>query len=119
MPKNNKKLALIRASRVRYKLRSKAAGKIRLTVFRSSRNMYVQAIDDKNGVTVAYASTMEKGFDGLNRSNIQSAQKIGTIVAQRLLDKNIKDVVFDKGPYLYHGKIKALADAARDVGLKF
>ncbi|MDJ1407435.1 MAG: 50S ribosomal protein L18 [Candidatus Midichloria sp.] len=121
MSKNNRELALTRAKRVRYQLKLKAAGKMRLSVFRSSHNIYAQVIDDKKGVTVVAASTLEKDFTNNKkcRRNIETARKVGTLIAKRLLAKNIQEVVFDRGPYLYHGRIKALADAAREGGLKF
>lgn len=121
MSKNNRELALTRAKRVRYQLKLKAAGKMRLSVFRSSHNIYAQVIDDRKGVTVVAASTLEKDFTNSKkcRRNIETARKVGTLIAKRLLAKNIQEVVFDRGPYLYHGRIKALADAAREGGLKF
>jgi len=121
MSKNNKRLALTRAKRVRYKLKLKANVKFRLSVFRSSNNIYAQVIDDEKGVTIASASTIEKDFatEKKCRRNIEMAKKIGNLVAERLLAQNIKEVIFDRGPYLYHGRVKALADAARDSGLKF
>lgn len=121
MSKNNRELAITRAKRVRYQLKLKAGNKLRLSVFRSSHNIYAQVIDDKNGVTVVSASTLEKDFVGNKkcRRNIQMSKMIGILIAQRLLAKNIKEVVFDRGPYLYHGRVKALADAARENGLKF
>jgi large subunit ribosomal protein L18 len=120
MSASNKNLALRRAKRNRYNLRKKAGGKPRLSVFRSACNIYAQVIDDLNGITLVAASTVEKEWAGKKaKSNIEAAKKIGALVAKRLLEKNIAEVVFDKGPYLYHGKVKALADAAREAGLKF
>jgi large subunit ribosomal protein L18 len=89
----------------------------RLAVFRSVKHIYAQVIDDSNGHTVAAASTAEK--DAKNGGNLAGAKAIGTLVAQRAKDKGVDAVVFDRGGYLYHGRIKALADAARAAGLKF
>ena len=120
MSRNNKELSLKRAKRTRYNLKKRAGGKPRLSVFRSASNLYAQVIDDSAGITLASASTLEKEWSGSkSRCNIESAKKIGLLIAKRLLEKSIAEVVFDKGPYLYHGKVKALADAARDGGLKF
>ena len=120
MSRNNKELSLKRAKRTRYNLKKKAGGKPRLSVFRSSSNLYAQVIDDIAGVTLASASTLEKDWSATKaKCNIESAKKIGALIAKRLLEKNVVEVVFDKGPYLYHGKVKALADAAREGGLKF
>ena len=89
----------------------------RLGVFRSNLNIYAQVIDDVNGVTLAAASSVEKDFDG--GSDCEAAAKIGKLVAERALAKGIDTVVFDRGGYLYHGRVKALADGAREGGLKF
>ena len=106
-----------RARRVRRRLKSVGAGRPRLSVFRSAKNIYAQVIDDAKGVTIAAASSLEDGVDkGANRDG---AAKVGALVAQRALDKGAKDVVFDRGGYIYHGRIKALADAAREAGLNF
>jgi large subunit ribosomal protein L18 len=86
-------------------------------VFRSSKNIYAQVIDDARGVTIAAASSLEAGVD--KGSDRDAAAKVGALVAQRALDKGAKDVVFDRGGYIYHGRIKALADAAREAGLNF
>ena len=106
-----------RAQRVRSRLRQVSGGRPRMSVFRSSKNICVQVIDDSRGVTLAHASTLEdreqKGSDK------DAAARVGALVAQRALDKGVKDVVFDRGGYLYHGRVKALADAAREAGLNF
>jgi large subunit ribosomal protein L18 len=93
------------------------AGRPRLSVFRSAKNIYAQVIDDAQGVTIAAASTLEEGVD--KGSDKAAAAKVGERVAKRALDKGAKDVVFDRGGYIYHGRIKALADAAREAGLNF
>lgn len=90
----------------------------RLSVFRSSKHIYAQIIDDVNGVTLAHASSLDKGFDG-NGGNIEGAKKVGEAVAKAALDKKIENVVFDRGGYLYHGRVKELAEGAREGGLKF
>ncbi len=90
----------------------------RLNVFRSAKHIYAQLIDDVNGVTLASASTMDKEFEGAG-GNTEAARKVGQMIAKRALDKEIKDVVFDRGGYLYHGRVKELAEGAREGGLNF
>ena len=107
-----------RSLRVRNKLRKTSYGKCRLTVHRSSKNLYAQVIDDSHGKTVASVSTLEKSLGVVGKNNIEVAAKLGKEIASRALKKGIKEVVFDRGGFLYHGKIKALADAARENGLK-
>ena len=107
-----------RAQRVRRRLKSLANGRPRLSVFRSSKNIYAQIIDDKAGVTLAAASSLEAGKDAKG-SDKDAAAKVGALVARRAIEKGLKDVVFDRGGYIYHGRIKALADAAREAGLNF
>jgi large subunit ribosomal protein L18 len=107
-----------RARRVRRRLKSLAGGRPRLSVFRSSKNIYAQIIDDRAGRTVAAASSLEAGKDAKG-SDKAAAAKVGALVAQRAIDKGLKAVVFDRGGYIYHGRIKALADAAREAGLDF
>ena len=111
-----------RAQRVRSRLRQVSGGRPRMSVFRSSKNIYVQVIDDLNGVTVAAASTLEgtgKGKAKGKGSDQDAAARVGKLIAERAIDKGVKDVVFDRGGYIYHGRIKALADAAREAGLNF
>ena len=108
-----------RAERTRLRLKAVSAGRVRLSVFRSSKNIYAQVIDDAKGVTVAAASSLEAGKDGSKGSDKAAAERVGKLVAERALEKGVKDVVFDRGSYLYHGRIKALADAAREAGLNF
>jgi len=108
-----------RAERTRLRLKAMGNGRARLSVFRSSKNIYAQIIDDAQGVTVAAASSLEGGKDGAKGSDKAAAERVGKLVAERALEKGVKDVVFDRGSYLYHGRIKALADAAREAGLNF
>jgi len=91
----------------------------RLNVFRSVNHIYAQVIDDFSGKTLAYASSIDKELKDSAGGNINSAKVVGALIAQRAVDKGIKDVIFDRGGYVYHGRVKALADAARDGGLKF
>ena len=90
----------------------------RLNVFRSNANIYAQIIDDVNGVTLVSANTLEKDFEGTT-GNIEAAKKVGTILAERAKAKGIEEVVFDRGGYIYHGRVAALAEGAREAGLKF
>jgi large subunit ribosomal protein L18 len=112
-----------RAQRNRTRLRKLANGRPRLSVFRSAKNIYAQIIDDERGVTVAAASSLEgaeaKSTAKPKGSDKDAAARVGALVAQRAMEKGVKDVVFDRGGYLYHGRVKALADAAREAGLNF
>ncbi len=110
-----------RARRVRARLKKVSAGRPRLTVFRSAKNIYAQIIDDGRGVTVAAASSLESEGDKARAkgSDKSAAAKVGERLAKRALEAGLKDVVFDRGGYIYHGRIKALADAAREAGLNF
>ncbi len=110
-----------RRASVRRKIKRSGRGRARLTVFRSSKHIYVQVIDDDKGVTLAAASTLEKVMRdaGTKGADTDAAKAVGKLIAERAKEKNIKDVVFDRGSYLYHGRIKALADAAREGGLNF
>jgi len=107
-----------RQFRVRNRIR-KTAGRVRLSVFRSNKHMYAQIIDDTTGHTLAAASTAEKGLVEGSGSNKAAAEKVGQTIAARALEKGIKQVVFDRGQYRYHGRVAALADAARSGGLEF
>ena len=111
-----RKSAKRRAERTRIRLRTLANGRPRLSVFRSDKNIYAQVIDDQRGVTVAAASSLEGSEKG---SNKDAAARVGALVAQRAIEKGVKDVVFDRGGYIYHGRVKALADAAREASLNF
>jgi large subunit ribosomal protein L18 len=110
-----------RKAQVRRAIRRAANGRARLSVFRSSKHIYAQVIDDANGATVVSASSLEKDMRGSmkNGANIAAAKAIGKLLAERATAKGIKEVVFDRGSYLYHGRVKALADAAREAGLDF
>lgn len=90
----------------------------RLDVFRSAKHIYAQIIDDENGLTLAAASSLDKGFEG-SGSNKEGAKKVGAAIAKRAADKGITEVVFDRGGYIYHGRVKELAEGAREGGLKF
>ena len=104
-------------ARVRAKVQGTAA-RPRLCVFRSLNNIYAQVINDENGTTICEASTLNKEAQ-TKASNVASATEIGTLIAKKLLEKNINTVVFDRNGYLYHGKVKAMAEAAREAGLQF
>jgi len=108
-----------RAQRTRTRLRKLAGDRPRLSIFRSSKNIYAQVIDDQRGVTLAAASSLEGADKKAKGSDKEAAAKVGALVAQRAIEKGVKDVVFDRGGYLYHGRVKALADAAREAGLNF
>ena len=107
---------LRRHRRVRNKI-SGTAARPRLDVFRSAKHIYAQIIDDEQGVTLVSASTMDKDFNGFG-GNVEAAAEIGKKVAAKALEKGITEVVFDRGGYVYHGRVKALADGAREGGLK-
>ena len=108
-----------RKATVRRAIKEAATGRARLTVFRSSKHIYAQVIDDGKGATVAAASSLEKDMRSKTGANVDAAKAVGKLVAQRAIEKGVKSVVFDRGGYLYHGRIKALADAAREGGLQF
>lgn len=108
-----------RTARVRRRLKRTAYGRPRLSVFRSSKHIYAQVIDDTKGETVVAASSMEKDVRGKTGANIEAAKAVGKRVAERAVAKGVKEVQFDRGSYLYHGRVKALAEAAREGGLKF
>ena len=106
-----------RRERVRRKLRGRA--RVRLSVFRSSRHMYAQLIDDASGRTLAAASSLEKDFVSKTGGSKEGAEKVGRLLAERAQKSGHKKIVFDRGAYLYHGRVKALADGARAGGLEF
>ena len=110
-----------RVHRVRAAVRKASHGRPRLSVFRSSKHIYAQLVDDDKGVTLAAASSLEKPLreGGVKGTNVDAAKVVGKLIAERAAEKGIKEVVFDRGGYLYHGRIKALADAAREGGLNF
>ena len=110
-----------RTAKVRRNVRRAGGGRARLSVFRSSKHIYAQVIDDVKGETVASASSLEKDMRGSLKTgaNVEAAKAVGKKLAERAAAKGVKDVVFDRGGYLYHGRVKALADAAREGGLNF
>jgi large subunit ribosomal protein L18 len=110
-----------RRSRLRFQLKLKSGGRPRLSIFRSGKHIYAQVIDDKAGRTLAAASTLEKAQrDALKTgADKDAATVVGKLVAERALAAGVTAVVFDRGPYLYHGRVKALADGAREGGLSF
>ena len=116
-----KKLFQRRRDRIRFQLRRAAKGRPRLSVFRSSKHIYAQIIDDTNGVTLASASSIEKDLRGdlKTGADTDAATKVGSLIAERAKSAGVTDVVFDRGGYRYHGRVKALADAAREGGLTF
>ncbi|MFT4012031.1 MAG: 50S ribosomal protein L18 [Paracoccus sp. (in: a-proteobacteria)] len=119
MALNKKELFQKRRLRVRNKLRTIANGRPRLSVHRSSKNISVQLIDDVKGVTLASASSLEKDLGVVGKNNVEAAAKIGAAIAERAKLAGVEEVIFDRGGFLFHGKVKALADAAREGGLKF
>ena len=114
----NKIISNKRRARVRKKLKKFSSNKMRLSVFRSAKHIYAQIIDDSSGITLASASTLGKSSSGLG-SNISSASKVGSEIAKKAIDAGVKEVFFDRGSYKYHGRVKALAENAREAGLKF
>jgi large subunit ribosomal protein L18 len=110
-----------RKARVRRALRARATTRPRLSIHRSSKNIYAQVIDDAGGKTVAAASTLEKDVKGALKTGADkaAAAAVGKLIAERAVKAGIKEVVFDRGGYIYHGRVKALADAAREGGLSF
>ena len=110
-----------RKARVRRTLQARSMNRPRLSVFRSSKHIYAQIIDDAAGKTVASASTLDKDLKGSLKTGADkaAAETVGRVVAERALKVGVKDVVFDRGGYLFHGRVKALADAARESGLNF
>ena len=108
--------------RIRYRIRKKLSGdatRPRLAVFRSDKHIYAQVIDDLAGRTVVQASSLDKELKAKHGGNVEAAKAVGSAIASRLKERGIETVVFDRGGYLYHGRIKALAEAAREAGLKF
>ncbi len=110
-----------RKDRIRSALKASANGKMRLSVFRSGLHIYAQIIDDVKGVTVVSASTLDKEIrNSIKKSStVEAASFIGKVIAERALKSGVNEVVFDRGGYVYHGRVKALAEAAREAGLKF
>ena len=108
-----------RKQRVRFRLRAAAGARPRLSVFRSNRHIYAQLIDDESGTTVAAASTVESALRAESGADRAAAGRVGALIAERGLAAGHKEVVFDRGGYRYHGRVKALAEAAREGGLSF
>lgn len=116
----NNDMFMRRRMRTRTLIRKKSGGRLRLSVHRTSKHIYAQVIDDAKGVTLAAASSLDEGFgDAATGADKAAAEKVGTLIAERALKAGVKDVVFDRGGFLYHGRVKALADAARAGGLNF
>ncbi|MCX7381422.1 MAG: 50S ribosomal protein L18 [Alphaproteobacteria bacterium] len=118
---DNKELQQRRRTRLRFQLRRKAGGRARLSVFRSSKHIYAQIIDDAHGRTMAAASSLDRSLreELKTGADKDAAAAVGKLVAERALAAGITEVVFDRGAYLYHGRVKALAEAAREGGLAF
>lgn len=110
-----------RSGRTRFQLKRKSRGRLRLSVFRSNKHIYAQIIDDAKGETLAAASSLDEGIKGAVKTGaaIEAAKAVGKLIAERAKEKKIAAVVFDRGRFLYHGRVKALADAAREGGLSF
>ncbi|PID35589.1 MAG: 50S ribosomal protein L18 [Rhodobacterales bacterium] len=119
MANSKRTLFLKRRQRVRNKQRKVNVGKLRLSVHRSNKNISVQLIDDAQGVTLASASSLEKDLGVVGKNNVEAAAKVGAAIAERAKKVGAEEVYFDRGGFLFHGKVKALADAAREGGLKF
>lgn len=119
MSNNAKKSFLKRKQRVRSSLKRKSTGRPRLVVNRSNNHFYAQIIDDSLGKTLASVSTLGENFTLDKKSNVEAARELGKILAKTAVDSKIDTVFFDRGGYIYHGKIKAFADSARENGLKF
>jgi large subunit ribosomal protein L18 len=118
MANSKRQLFLKRRLRVRNKLRRVNAGRVRRSVHRSNNTLSVQLIDDVAGVTLASASTLEKALGVVGKNNIDAATKVGAAIAERAKKAGVEEAYFDRGGFLFHGKVKAVADAAREAGLK-
>ena len=119
MANSKRTLFLKRRMRNRNKIKKMAAGRPRLSVHRSSKNISVQLIDDVAGVTIAAASSMEKELGVVGKNNVEASAKVGAALAERAVKAGVAECYFDRGGFLFHGKVKALAEAAREGGLKF
>ena len=119
MANSKRDLFLKRRLRVRNRLKKSADGKPRLSVHRSGKNIHVQLIDDVEGRTLASASSLEKDLSVIGKNNVEASAKVGTAIAERAKKAGVEECYFDRGGFLFHGKVKALADAAREGGLKF
>ncbi|MEB8388135.1 50S ribosomal protein L18 [Rhodobacteraceae bacterium KMM 6894] len=118
MANSKRQLFQKRRLRVRNKLRKVNAGRVRLSVHRSNKNISVQLIDDVQGITLASASTLEKDLGMVGKNNVEAAAKVGAAIAERAKKAGVTEAYFDRGGFLFHGKVKAVADAAREGGLK-
>ena len=118
MAKSKRDLFVKRRLRVRSKLRKTNAGRMRLSVHRSNKNISVQLIDDTNGVTLAAASSLEKDLGIVGKNNVEAAAKVGSAIAERAKKAGVTEAYFDRGGFIFHGRVKALAEAAREGGLK-
>jgi len=117
---NRKKLFERRRKRVRYRIRKDSADRPRLSVYRSGKHIYAQVIDDQGRTTIAAASSREAAKSGVAKTwTVEAAGVVGKLIAERAIEKGVRRVVFDRGGYLYHGRVKALAEAAREGGLQF
>ena len=119
MANSKRDLFLKRRLRVRNKQRKVNVGKLRLSIHRSNKNISAQLIDDVAGTTLAAASSLEKDLGVVGKNNIEAATKVGAAIAERAKKAGVEECYFDRGGFLFHGKVKALADAAREGGLKF
>nr|WP_319248023.1 50S ribosomal protein L18 [uncultured Celeribacter sp.] len=119
MANSKRTLFLKRRLRVRNKLRKSNVGKLRLSIHRSNKNISAQLIDDVQGKTLAAASTLEKDLGVVGKNNVEAASKVGAAIAERAKKAGVEECYFDRGGFLFHGKVKALAEAAREGGLKF
>lgn len=119
MANSKRTLFLKRRLRVRNKIKARNVGNIRLSVHRSNKNISAQLIDDVNGLTLASASSLEKDLGIVGKNNVEAAAKVGAAIAERAKQAGVEECYFDRGGFLFHGKVKALADAAREGGLKF
>ena len=118
MANSKRDLFIKRRMRVRNKLRKVNAGRVRLSVHRSNKNISVQLIDDVAGTTLASASTLEKDLGVVGKNNVEAATKVGAAIAERAKKAGVSEAYFDRGGFLFHGKVKAVAEAAREGGLK-
>lgn len=119
MAQSRRSLFLKRRMRNRNKIKKMANGRARLSVHRSSKNISVQLIDDVNGTTIASASSLEKALGVVGKNNVEASAKVGAAIAERAKKAGVEECYFDRGGFVFHGKVKALADAAREGGLQF
>jgi large subunit ribosomal protein L18 len=118
----NAKVKSSRRQRIRYGIRNKISGtatKPRLAIFRSNTDIYAQIIDDVKGATIASASTKDKDIKAQKGTKVEKSKLVGAVIARKAVDLGLKEVIFDRGGYLYHGRVKSVADGAREAGLQF